>query len=294
MTHGSRLIVSWLTFGLFTLTPGPADADIFIDPNGSGGFSVSLGFFQPIGQTFVADVSAISWIGMFLTAGLQRPDDPPAYTLSLFKGEGFAGELVASRTTTADPLIFGYLYFDFLGTALTVGDRYTASIAPVDMSLDTGISGMDDSYAGGSAIIRGELNPGFDLFLRVLSTSEPPPLDRVPPTITISASRTTLWPPNGKMVPVTISGRIVDGLSGVNPSTLTYAVTDEYGRIQLSGPVTLVGKARSYSFTIQLQASREGSDRNGRQYTITVSAQDNTGNAGSASTVVTVPHDQGN
>jgi hypothetical protein len=58
-----------------------------------------------------------------------------------------------------------------------------------------------------------------------------------PPAISIAANPEMLWPPNGKMVPVTISGAIKDGGAGVNPSTVTYAVTDEYGRVQPSGTV---------------------------------------------------------
>jgi hypothetical protein len=95
------------------------------------------------------------------------------------------------------------------------------------------------------------------------------------------------------MVPVTISGSIADAGSGVNAGTAAYSVIDEYGQVQPSGPITL-GSGGSYSFTILLQASRAGSDGDGRQYTITVSAKDNAGNLGSALTVVTVPHDQGN
>jgi hypothetical protein len=111
--------------------------------------------------------------------------------------------------------------------------------------------------------------------------------------ITISASPKTLWPPNGKMVSVTISGKITDAGSGVNASTAAYTVTDEYRLVQPSGPVTLLDANGSYSFAIQLQASRNGNDRDGRQYTISVSAQDNAGNQGLASAVVIVPHDQG-
>ena len=70
-------------------------------------------------------------------------------------------------------------------------------------------------------------------------------------------------------------------------------MTDEYNLVQPSGPVTL-GSNGSYSFTIQLQASRNGNDKDGRKYTITVRAQDNAGNNGLASTNVIVPHDQGN
>jgi len=64
-------------------------------------------------------------------------------------------------------------------------------------------------------------------------------------------SPATLWPPNGKMVPVTITGTMTDPTSGVNLSTAAYAVTDEYGLVQPSGTVTL-GPTGSYSFTIQL------------------------------------------
>ena len=94
------------------------------------------------------------------------------------------------------------------------------------------------------------------------------------------------------MVPVTVSGTIADSLSGVNPSTAAFAVVDEYGAIQPSGPVSL-GAGGCYSFTVLLQASRNGNDKDGRQFTITVSAKDFAGNTGSASAVVVVPHDQG-
>lgn len=53
------------------------------------------------------------------------------------------------------------------------------------------------------------------------------------------ANPNTLWPPNGKSVPVTVSGVINDTSSGVNASTAAYSVTDEYGEIQPSGPITL-------------------------------------------------------
>jgi hypothetical protein len=94
------------------------------------------------------------------------------------------------------------------------------------------------------------------------------------------------------MVPVTIFGTITDSLSGVNPTTAAFAVVDEYGTVQPHGPVSL-GSGGSYSFTIMLQASRNENDLNGRQYTITVSANEYAGNLGSAATIVTVPHDQG-
>ena len=117
-------------------------------------------------------------------------------------------------------------------------------------------------------------------------------IDVTPPVVTVSASPSTLWPPNGKMVPVAVSGTIIDSLSGANPTTAAFAVMDEYGTVQPTGPVSL-GAGGAYSFTVLLQASRNGNDKTGRQYTITVSAKDYAGNSGAAATIVTVPHDQG-
>jgi hypothetical protein len=117
-------------------------------------------------------------------------------------------------------------------------------------------------------------------------------IDSTPPVITAAANPTTLWPPNSKMVPVMISGTITDATSGVDPNSATFAVVDQYGTVQPSGSVAL-GSNGAYSFTISLQAFRRGTDQNGRLYTITISVQDNAGNQGSSSTVVTVPHDQG-
>jgi hypothetical protein len=128
---------------------------------------------------------------------------------------------------------------------------------------------------------------GFPTALMVMGQE-----DVTPPFITVSATPTALWPPNGRMVPVTISGTIKDTKSGVNASTATYAVFDEYGLIQPSGRITTLDMNGNYAFTIRLQASRNGNDQDGRHYTIIVSAQDNEGNQGSNSTVVTVPHDQ--
>jgi hypothetical protein len=130
---------------------------------------------------------------------------------------------------------------------------------------------------------------GFPTTVMVIGQAE----DVTPPMISVSATPKTLWPPNGRLVTVTVSGTITDTGSGVAPHTEIYAVTDEYGLIQPSGHFTLLDASGRYSFTIQLQASRNGNDRDGRQYTITVHAVDDEGNAGSATAIVTVPHDQG-
>jgi hypothetical protein len=120
----------------------------------------------------------------------------------------------------------------------------------------------------------------------------PVPPDTVPPTITATANKTTLWPPNGQLVPVRVSGKITDnvGGSGVDLNTVGYSVKDEYGQVQPSASVTLAVDG-SYAFTVYLPASRLDTDLNGRTFTICVSAKDLAGNSASKSVVVTVPHD---
>jgi probable HAF family extracellular repeat protein len=119
----------------------------------------------------------------------------------------------------------------------------------------------------------------------------PTPEDSTPPVITIAASPTTLSPPNGRLVTVTVSGTITDDEpddSGVQAGSTVYRVMDEYGQVQPSGSFTLETDGR-YAFPVALQASRRGNDQDGRRYTIEVNATDYAGNEGSASATVTVP-----
>ena len=91
---------------------------------------------------------------------------------------------------------------------------------------------------------------------------------------------------------MTVCGTILDAGSGVDVSTPIYTTTDEYGLVQPTGSVHL-GLGGEYSFQVFLQASRKGSDSDGRHYTIKVSAKDKVGNFAFGSTTITVPHDVG-
>jgi hypothetical protein len=129
-------------------------------------------------------------------------------------------------------------------------------------------------------------------------------IDRTAPTITIdSVTPDVLWPPNGKFVAVTVTGIASDSLSGVNASSLGFHVVDEYGKVEPSGSITNItpmnptsfgGSAQvDFTFQVMLQARRFGFDRDGRHYTIDVTASDMAGNTGVGSAVVIVPHDMG-
>ena len=109
-------------------------------------------------------------------------------------------------------------------------------------------------------------------------------IDKTAPTVSIATDPRTLSPANKKMRAVTVSGRISDGLSGV--ASTSFRVVDEYGVIQPTGSVT-VGADGLYSFKVDLMASREPKDKDGRIYRIFVRAHDAAGNESESSALVT-------
>jgi hypothetical protein len=177
------------------------------------------------------------------------------------------------------------VYATYLGGSRT---DYGFSLA-VDAAGSAYVTGLTDSldFPMAGSPLQGTFGGVFDAFVAKIG------MDILPPEISIAATPDTLWPPNGKLVPVTVSGTITDKDSNVDAITATYDVKDEYGLIQPSGQITTLDASGRYSFRIQLQASRNGNDRDGRRYTITVRAVDDEGNAGSATAIVIVPHDQG-
>lgn len=108
-------------------------------------------------------------------------------------------------------------------------------------------------------------------------------IDFIPPEVNITAKPSILWPPNHKMVNVTVNGSASDQLSGI--ASISFKVTDEYGKVEPT--------ISKFGDVIQLEAWREGNDPDGRIYTISVTATDKAGNQATASTTVICPHDQG-
>ncbi len=107
-------------------------------------------------------------------------------------------------------------------------------------------------------------------------------IDKTAPVVQVWPSTTILWPPNHKIVPVTINGSATDATSTIASVVIT--VTDKYGVYNQT--IT-----SSFGSIINIEAWREGTDKDGRVYTITVVAADRAGNQSTATTMVTVPHD---
>jgi hypothetical protein len=116
--------------------------------------------------------------------------------------------------------------------------------------------------------------------------------DVTPPVFgSASVSPSLLWPPNGAIVPVTVTVNATD--SGTGVVRFAWAVIDEYGTYQPTGTVTVAGNG-PFSFQVPLLADRRGNDKDGRHYTIKITAFDGAGNGVLLATPLVVNvHDQG-
>jgi uncharacterized protein (TIGR03118 family) len=104
-----------------------------------------------------------------------------------------------------------------------------------------------------------------------------------------SALPNSLWPPNHKMVPVTIDYTFSDNCDPAPSCSLSISSNEgEGGGSGHTSPDWTVVDAHH----IDLRAERAGKG-DGRAYTVTISCQDKSGLSSSASTTVTVAHDQG-
>jgi hypothetical protein len=116
-------------------------------------------------------------------------------------------------------------------------------------------------------------------------------IDRTPPVISgTPAPGCSLWPPNQKFVQVA-DVKASDALSALAPGS--FKVTGASNEpSDPSSPDIGITPDGSRGFIVQLRADRLGTG-NGRVYTISATAMDNSGNTATATSTCTVPHDQG-
>jgi hypothetical protein len=115
--------------------------------------------------------------------------------------------------------------------------------------------------------------------------------DTEPPVIAdVGVSRTFLWPPNHKMVKVTVNYRNHDNCDPAPTCTLTVASSeamDGRGDGSTSPDWQVID-----SHHVMLRAERSGQG-NSRTYTITITCVDQSGNSSSTDVKVRVPHSRG-
>jgi uncharacterized repeat protein (TIGR01451 family) len=117
-----------------------------------------------------------------------------------------------------------------------------------------------------------------------VTASNPPPVIANP-----SANPSVLWPPNHKMVNVTVNYSVTDNCG---PTTCTLSVS-------INEPINDTGDGDTApdweiidARRILLRAERSGNGT-GRIYTITITCSDSAGNSSNRSVTVRVPHSQG-
>jgi hypothetical protein len=114
--------------------------------------------------------------------------------------------------------------------------------------------------------------------------------DNEPPVIiSITPSKKVLWPPNHKMIPITIAVKATDD-SGKKVTSRIVSVTSNepdngLGDGDTAGDWNITGPLK-----VQLRAERSGLG-NDRIYTITIESKDEAGNITYGTTTVTAPHD---
>jgi hypothetical protein len=113
-------------------------------------------------------------------------------------------------------------------------------------------------------------------------------IDKTPPTMTCQASPSTLWPPNGKLMPVQVNVSVTDPNGSGPKGYELVSITSNEGDMATQQQGLVVGTA---STSGSLQASRAGNG-SGRVYTLTYQGSDLAGNTAACTTTVTVPKDQ--
>ena len=115
-------------------------------------------------------------------------------------------------------------------------------------------------------------------------------IDTSAPVLTLSATPSVIWPADNRIVNVSIDGTGTDSVSGLQ--SVSYVITDEYGttlNLPLRG---LTGSSTSWTEAMAVEARREGTDLDGRTYTVVATLTDVAGNFTTATITIVVPHDQ--
>ena len=115
--------------------------------------------------------------------------------------------------------------------------------------------------------------------------------DTTPPTLLVQADRSTLWPPNHRMVPVGFSWQAADRCDP-SPTVRLVEVESSEPDDLAAAPDVDGADIGTPDTQIELRAERLASG-GGRTYTVTYSATDASGNGAQALALVSVPRDLG-
>ncbi len=208
---------------------------------------------------------------------------------------GLAATDAAHNTATAS---FTVTVRDTIAPVVTVPTSITAEATSANGAAVTyaaptatdavGVTSLTSAPASGSAFPLGTTtvtatakdaagNTGTGSFTITVRDTTAPAITSITPSIA------TIWPPNKKMVPITVTVVATDAVGVASAKIVSVATNqpDSKTQWQITGPLT-----------VNLLADREGDDKD-RIYTLTIEVRDAAGNVSTKTTTVTVPHDQG-
>jgi probable HAF family extracellular repeat protein len=197
------------------------------------------------------------------TFALASTTPPPPVVTSASVSAGYGSAFSYTISATNSPTGYGATNLPS-GLALT-GNMISGTLPN---TLGTSIIDLSATNAGGTGT--------GTLTLTIV--------DPAPPTIaSLTPSTASIWPPNKKMVPITLSAGGANLSKNVVFKITSVTTNEPDGKTQwqITGPLTL-----------NLLADRLGTGT-GRIYTITVVATDAAGSSSTMTCIVTVPHDQG-
>jgi hypothetical protein len=209
---------------------------------------------------YVSDVSVLSDMSMLIALQLATPTNQPPVAV------GQDVSAAAGSTCTSPASIDNGSYDPDGDPPITLTQSppgpYLLGTTPVTLTV-TDSKGASSQYTGIVTMV-----------------------DITPPTITtVLVNPAMLWPPNHKMVDVTVNYNAADNCT--SSSNITCALS-----VKSNEPISNSDYAIVDAHHVRLRAERLGSG-NGRIYTITVTCTDTSGNSSNQAVTVTVPHDQG-
>lgn len=231
-----------------------------------------------LGPTTLYACSASVAAGVVTTADVTSSSTNPPTTTA------------AVSPTSPDGANGWYITTPTLTLSATAG---CAALARTEYSLDNGATWL--LYSGPVTITQEGTTTVLFRSVDVTGTVEPAGsqtfmIDLTDPSASLSTNPSTIFPPNGRMIDVAVSGSGSDSASGL--AQISYTVTDEYGMPLSIATRALTGNTANWLEALSVEARRNGDDRDGRVYTIVGTITDAAGRTSSASATVVVLHDR--
>ncbi|HET9282043.1 MAG TPA: hypothetical protein VFR24_08790 [Candidatus Angelobacter sp.] len=282
---------------------GSIENDIAADVNHEGGLTVLSSFND--WPHLVFNGGAIGELGLASQLPTQTPGQDEVTPSIDAQTSKPLKVTVASPGITQRPAGSSVDLVFTVSNSGTQGDKYDltaksnvawANLAtlPASVSLDAGASAPITIHA--NVPVNTPVGTAGSFSLKATSVSSPKIQDSgeaivtslapicSPPSInSASATPSSLWPPDHKMIPVTVSTSTSNGCGSVSCKIISVTSNEP---VNPDGDWVITG-----NLTLTLRAERLGSGT-GRIYTIVVQCTDDAGNSVTKNIIVTVPHDQ--